>query len=553
MPPRSRSIPWLKRLVTLAVLAVASVTVACLGDTPVGRGGAGEAAIDLRGLRPRSQVSGDVADAVQSARFVIYLVTGTTRRVVATRVFTAQDLDVADTDDGTVFTLTFPYTSADDKFEVQGFGMSAQGDTLYAVGPVGFTMRDATSQGGQATVSTTVAPVYVGPGRTATKLVISPRSVVVSEGKTASVTPTLLDASGTPLSSSTFRFHWWTNDNSIARFDDQRVGVVTGGQRPGTTWLHVEFDEMPLRDSVLVTNAVSPAQLIIMGGAGQTGAAGSTLPQPISVKVASAGGSPVSGMTVTFAVTSGGGSVSASTRVTGADGTVSVNWTLGPTAGAQQLTASTAGVAALVISATATVVIPSAARSTISVLPTAILVGGDAAVVTAVLRDANGSPMPGVSATFSGPSSLSFSPPSGVTDATGTITTRVSATAAGTATIGVVVAGQTIVSTTVQVGVRVGTPASISIVSGDNQTVKLGTNFPAPLVVVVKDAAGNPVSGALVDWAADIGDGRTVTDANGQSSASYFLNVTWPLGPSTVSVTLTGYGLKATFKFTAVP
>jgi len=96
-------------------------------------------------------------------------------------------------------------------------------------------------------------------------------------------------------------------------------------------------------------------------------------------------------------------------------------------------------------------------------------------------------------------------------------------------------------------------PASISIVSGDNQTVKVGQNFPQPLVIVVRDAAGQPVSGALVDWATQVGDGRMVTDANGQSSATYYLTSNWPIGPGTITVSVTGFSFSVTFKYNAVP
>ncbi|MGQ0703853.1 MAG: hypothetical protein ACT4PM_12040 [Gemmatimonadales bacterium] len=63
-----------------------------------------------------------------------------------------------------------------------------------------------------------------------------------------------------------------------------------------------------------------------------------------SVKVTTASGAAVSGVTVTFAVASGGGSVAGATPVTGSDGIAALgSWTLGPTAGSNTLTASIAG------------------------------------------------------------------------------------------------------------------------------------------------------------------------------------------------------------------
>ncbi len=544
--------PARRTLAFAAVVALGALT-ACFGDQFSTRGVAGEAAIDLSGFRTRSQTSGDGSGDVRSARFIIYLVTGTTRREVASRLFTAAEIDAVDSDSTMKFTLTFPYTSVDDKFEVEGRGMSAQGDTLYTVGPVGFTMRSATAQGGQAAVAVTVPPVYVGPGATATTLTIAPRAATTSEGQSTTLTVTLADATGKALSSPTFSFHWWTNDGSIARVQDERVGVVTGGDRPGTTWVHVVFDPLSLTDSVQVTNTVPPSQLKVVNGSGQSAPAGATLPNPVTVQVLTSSGQPVAGVSVGFAVTSGGGSVSAASRVTASDGMASVIWTLGAAIGTQQVTASVSGLPSVVVSATAIQTVPTSGRSSVSVLPTAIQVGGEEAVVTAILRDANGAPMPGVAVTFSGPSWAVFNPTQATSDASGGVMTRVRATVANAITITVMASGQTIGSVSLAVGARQGVPASISIVSGNNQTVKIGQNFPQPLVIAVFDATGHPVAGASVDWGTAVGDGRLITDANGQSSAQYALPLGWPTGAGTVSVSVTGFQLVATFTYTAVP
>ncbi|MBW7933994.1 MAG: hypothetical protein H3C62_10365, partial [Gemmatimonadaceae bacterium] len=230
-----------RQLAALAALATLPLLAGCLGEVAPSRGVSGEAVIDLRGLRVRNQTASP-ADEVFSARFTIYLITGSSRRAVATKTFTAADMDVADTDEGTIFTITFPYTSADDRFEVEGIGLNAQGETIYQVGPVGFTMKNAASQGGQAAVSVTAPPVYVGPGSTAAKLTISPRSVTLTEGTTATLSATLTDSKGASIPTTSLRIEWWTQNNSVARFNSSSVGVITGGQQPGTTWAYARFD-----------------------------------------------------------------------------------------------------------------------------------------------------------------------------------------------------------------------------------------------------------------------------------------------------------------------
>lgn len=74
-----------------------------------------------------------------------------------------------------------------------------------------------------------------------------------------------------------------------------------------------------------------PASAIsVSAGNAQSGAPGSTLPTPLSVRVTDAGGNPKPGVAVTFAVTSGGGSISGPTATTDASGiATSGSWTLG--------------------------------------------------------------------------------------------------------------------------------------------------------------------------------------------------------------------------------
>ncbi|MBA3759851.1 MAG: DUF1929 domain-containing protein [Gemmatimonadales bacterium] len=77
-------------------------------------------------------------------------------------------------------------------------------------------------------------------------------------------------------------------------------------------------------------------------GNGQTGSVGQALPSPLVALVTDDNGSPVAGVSVSWAAQSGG-SVSPSTATTGSDGRASVTRVLGPTAGAQTATATVAG------------------------------------------------------------------------------------------------------------------------------------------------------------------------------------------------------------------
>jgi len=84
-------------------------------------------------------------------------------------------------------------------------------------------------------------------------------------------------------------------------------------------------------------------QIALFSGDGQTGAAGTTLAAPFIVRVTDAQGGVVSGVAVTWAVTAGGGSLSASATQTNSQGQASVQLTLGPMAGANTVAASVTG------------------------------------------------------------------------------------------------------------------------------------------------------------------------------------------------------------------
>jgi hypothetical protein len=81
----------------------------------------------------------------------------------------------------------------------------------------------------------------------------------------------------------------------------------------------------------------------VISGNGQQAAPGSTLPTPLTVRVTDAGGNGKPGVAVTFAVTSGGGSLSSTTATTNASGdAVSGSWTLGTGQCIQRVNASAA-------------------------------------------------------------------------------------------------------------------------------------------------------------------------------------------------------------------
>ena len=99
-------------------------------------------------------------------------------------------------------------------------------------------------------------------------------------------------------------------------------------------------------------NHSAVAAISFVSGNGQVGVPGSPLPAPIAARVTNSQGNPVSGASVTFAVTRGEGTVASTTVTTGGDGVAQTSWRLGSGAVRQELKASAGSVAQ---TATATV------------------------------------------------------------------------------------------------------------------------------------------------------------------------------------------------------
>ena len=96
-----------------------------------------------------------------------------------------------------------------------------------------------------------------------------------------------------------------------------------------------------------------PHTLTKVSGSRQQGAAGTALAQPLVVSVRDQNGAALPGATVTFSVTTGGGTLSATTGTTDADGRASTTLTLGRTPGTTTAQATVAGLEPVTFTATA--------------------------------------------------------------------------------------------------------------------------------------------------------------------------------------------------------
>jgi alpha-tubulin suppressor-like RCC1 family protein len=114
---------------------------------------------------------------------------------------------------------------------------------------------------------------------------------------------------------------------------------------PATFPVCVRVTSTPTTSDCATVTIVPPptARIVIWAGDGQLAQPGSPVLIPPAVLVTRADGSPWPGVVVTFAVATGGGSVTGATASTGTDGIATVgSWTLGATPGTNTLTATAA-------------------------------------------------------------------------------------------------------------------------------------------------------------------------------------------------------------------
>jgi hypothetical protein len=304
--------------------------------------------------------------------------------------------------------------------------------------------------------------------------------------------------------------------------------------------------------------------IVINGGNNQTAVAGSTLPVDASVLVTDAGGNPVSGVSVTFAVASGGGSITGGSQTTNASGIATVgSWTLGATAGTNTLTATSAGLTGSPLTFTATGTVGAATTIAINGGNNQTAPAGSALPVnpSVLVTDAGGNPIAGVSVTFavaSGGGSITGG--AATTDAGGiaTVGSWTLGTTPGANTLTATSPGLTGSPRTFTATGTTGSAATIAINAGDNQTQVVNTVLATDPSVLVTDALGNPVQGVSVTFAVASGGG-TANGLDRTTNASGIATVgSWQLGTVAGSNTLTATsaglnGSPVTFTATGIP
>ena len=281
-------------------------------------------------------------------------------------------------------------------------------------------------------------------------------------------------------------------------------------------------------------------------------------------------GNPVAGVSVTFTAPSGGLFSNSSTSIIGTtniSGQISEAFTANTQAGSYSVLASIAGVSTpATFSLTNTASTPTSIAAASGSLQSATVNTAFGSVLTATVDDTYGNPVPGVSVTFTAPSSgagglfsNSTATITGTTNASGQASESFTAnTKAGAYSVSVATSG---VSTPAKFSLTnaVGASASITAASGTPQNVTVNTAFGSALVATVDDAYGNPVPGASVTFTAP-SSGATglfsnssntitgTTNASGQASEA--LTAGTQVGSYLVTASTSNVSPPATFSLT---
>jgi hypothetical protein len=132
-----------------------------------------------------------------------------------------------------------------------------------------------------------------------------------------------------------------------------------------------------------------------------TAVVGATVTELPSVIVKDQLGATMAGVPVTFAVTSGGGTITGGSVTTNASGVATVGgWTLGTVAGSNSLTASSSGLTPVAFIATGTVGAPASLAKLAGDAQTATAGSAVSTAPAVTVKDANGNPVSGVTVVF---------------------------------------------------------------------------------------------------------------------------------------------------------
>jgi PKD repeat protein len=228
-----------------------------------------------------------------------------------------------------------------------------------AGGPIGTVTFTVSGTSGSVSHSATATLTVMAPPDFSLALSPSSQSVVAGASATYTVSiaasggfssPVNLACSGLPSGASCS----FSSNPAPPGTSTLTVGTSTGTPAGTVTFSLTGSSGSLSHNATAGLTVAALASLAIVSGNNQTGTVGSTLPNPLVVKVADQSNNPLAGVTVNFAVTAGSGSVNPTSATTASNGQAQATWTLGNTPGTNTATARVAGLTSVSFTATAT-------------------------------------------------------------------------------------------------------------------------------------------------------------------------------------------------------
>ena len=526
----------LARVVTF-VLPVLVLTT-CTADSPLGIHRSVRAMLDATALFQAGGAFPITIDAVD-----VTITKTSDGALVLSQTLTSADFQVS----GGQITIPLDIQLDESPEDVDVLVVARQGATEYYRASTSVTVTAG------ATVTTSpLTPTYTGPGANADGITFS-LDTIVQGGDSVLLSATARQGAtvipGVPVAFTSSDSNSVRVRRSTGQALDRAWAVVLSAGTASVTITATLPNAAGTNGSGTVAYVRRATQIVkISGDAQSLNPSSSSLPLVVEVRDGS-GTAFVSGTTVTFARTAGptGSSIAPTTVVTDGQGRASTVITAGTATGAVTVTASAghgatplAGSPLSFAATIATATGPAANVTANSAVTQSATVNTLVAAPPSVkVTDASSNPVSGVNVVFA------------VASGGGALTapTTVVTNAAGIATSAGWTLGQTAGANTVTATVATLTPvtftgtglagaaASVAKVSGDAQTGAAASPLALPLVVVVKDAFGNNVSGATVNWATT--SGGSLAPASGPTAANGQAQSAWTLGPTAPTQTAT--------------
>ncbi len=350
-----------------------------------------------------------------------------------------------------------------------------------------------------------------------------------------------------------------TNGSGLATFSTLSI------DKTGTYTLHASDGTRVISSASFVIGPGTSSSITVVAGNGQSAAVTTNYASQLKVSVQDAQGNGVPGVAVTFAAPVSGASVTFSGSpivTTDSSGVAAISVTANTQVGSFEVTAGAAGIAAPAVFSL-TNVAGSASHLAFVQQPSGAVSGAlITPAVTVQLTDSTGNSVAqaGVAVT------LTLNPAAGRAAAiAGTTTVATDASGlASFADLSIATAGSyqlTAVGTSLVSAqsnaftITAGAASTVTAIGGSPQSTTVLAPFAAPLQVLVSDAAGNPLSGVTVSFAAPssgasatLSAASATTDAGGHASVSAVANAT--VGSYTVTASVTGVTPTASFALT---